>query len=297
MYSKRDTMRIALIGLGIMGSRISFNLYKAGMINEVYDRKPEKAREFSGKYGIKYDEKIENVVKDNDVIITVLYNDDSVNDVYERIIPYSGNKIFVDMSTISPETSISISEKVREHNGLMYDAPVIGTSVMIENKTANILVGGDISNFEDIKKILINTSANVIYIGNNGYGLYAKLMNNLFLGTYISTLAESFVFGEKMGLDDKTISEILLKFSNVRSPTSDLKVPKMTGRDYSVQFSVKNMLKDLEIVQEEGRKHHIPLPESAIGSQMFRAAMAAGYGEEDAASVFEIYRLLAEKRK
>ncbi|MGC8608713.1 MAG: NAD(P)-dependent oxidoreductase [Thermoplasmata archaeon] len=291
-----DDMKTGLIGLGIMGSRISANLSQAGMLNEVYDRKTDKAADLSKKYGIKYEEKIENMVKNNDVIITVLYNDDSVNDVYERLIPYSSKKIFIDMSTISPETSISISDEIREHEGLMYDAPVIGTSVMVEKKTVNILVGGDHSHFPDVKNILEKTSANVIYIGNNGYGLYAKIMNNLFLGSYMATLAESFTFGQMMGLDDKTISEIFLKFSNVRSPTSELKVPKITNGDYSVQFSVKNMLKDLEIAQEEGRRHNIYLPESAIGSQLFRAAMASGYGDEDMAAVFKIYKSFAGKK-
>ena len=282
--------KVLIIGLGVMGSRIAANLAGSGKLHGVYDRTVEKARDTAGRLNVTYYPDVVSAVKDNDVIITMLYDDESVSQVYSNVISVSKGRVFVDMSTISPETSIEIAKRIEENGGKMYDAPVIGTSIAVERKNLVVLVGGDRSGFDEIREILSSTANSIVYMGENGAGLYAKLVNNLFLGSYMAALAEAVRFGKRSGIPDDIISDVLVKYSSARSPTSELKVPKMISEDYSVQFSVKNMLKDLEIVGKLAARNTIPLPMASLALQLFRYLEITGHGEEDIAAIYRALR-------
>ncbi|BAB59374.1 hypothetical protein [Thermoplasma volcanium GSS1] len=280
--------KVVLIGLGIMGYRIAANFKKAGMLNGVFDRKIEKAEAFSKQFGSEFYKDIESAVKSNDVIVTMLYDDSSVIDVYSKAMDYAAGKIFVDMSTISPETSIRVSKDIESKGGEMYDAPVIGTSVVVEKKGLTVLIGGPRDNVGLIEELMGATATSVVYVGPNGSGLYAKLVNNLFLGSYMEALAEAVRFGRSTGLDDNVISSVLIKYSSARSPTSELKVPKMMAGDHSTQFSVKNMLKDLEIIEDTARRKSVPIPSASIALQFYRYLASSGHSEEDISSIYKV---------
>ncbi|MGB9729717.1 MAG: NAD(P)-dependent oxidoreductase [Thermoprotei archaeon] len=286
-------MNVGLIGLGVMGWRIGANLVKANSLNIVYNRTLNKAENFSKIYGISYARSLEEISKNSDFIITMLSDDTAVSSVVNQILPYLKGKILVDMSTISPSISIELAKKVMENDGIMFDAPVIGTSIMVEQKKIVVLVGGPNEYFNTIKGILQHTSSSIIYIGENGMGLYAKLVNNLLLGSYIAAIAEAYNFGIKSGLDPNIIAKILTELSSARSPTSELKVPKILFTDYSTQFATKHMRKDLEIVQKEAQRIKAITPMSAIALQLYKMTEGLGLSESDFVSIFEIFRRLS----
>lgn len=123
-------MKIGLAGLGIMGYRVGGNLAKAGKLHLVYNRTERKAEQFSKEYGVKYVKDPIELLKEVDVLITMLADDDAVSNFLTPLIPYSKDKIIVDMSTISPSVSIEIAKKVAENGDLAlpYKARTLYTS-------------------------------------------------------------------------------------------------------------------------------------------------------------------------
>ncbi|AOL15633.1 3-hydroxyisobutyrate dehydrogenase [Sulfolobus sp. A20] len=288
-------MKIGLIGLGVMGYRIGANLAKASKLDLVYNRTQQVADKFSKDYGVAKASSIEELVKKSDVILTMLADDKAVSSVVEPIIPLMKGKILVDMSTISPTLSIELAKRISENNGVMFDSPVIGTSTFVEQKKLVVLVGGPKDKFDIVHDILKETSSAVVYMGNNGMGLYAKLVNNLLLASYVVAIAEAYNFGLKAGLDPKQISNILTNLSSARSPTTELKAPKLVNEDYLVQFATKHMRKDLEIIIRESQNLKAITPLSSISLQLYRMAEALGLSEKDFISVVEVFKSLSPK--
>ncbi len=254
-------------------------------------------RNFSKEFGVKKANKLEDIIKDSDIVLTMLSDDNAARAVISEIIPYSKGKIIVDMSTISPRLSISLAKLMEENGGSMLDAPVIGTSIMVEQKKLIIMVGGKEESFNEVRSILESTSSSVIYMGKNGAGLYAKLVNNLLLGAYVVAMGEAFNFGVKSGLDKSQVELVLTKLSSARSPTTELKVPKLVSGDYSTQFATKHMRKDLEIIQGESIYNGSIVPMSSLALQFYRMAESLGLSEEDFCSVYEVFNKFSKKKE
>ncbi|QIW23484.1 NAD(P)-dependent oxidoreductase [Sulfolobus sp. S-194] len=283
-------MRIGLAGLGVMGYRIGANLVKAGKLDVVYNRTINKAEQFSKEYGVKYVIDPKELIKSTDLLITMLADDNAVSSFLLPLVPYAKDKIIVDMSTISPSTSISIANEIMKNGGIMYDAPVIGTSIFAEQKKLTVLLGGPESHVNTVTEILKETASTIIYIGKNGMGLYAKLVNNLMVGVYVAALAEAYNFGISAGLKPEDVHKVLALYGSAKSPTSELKVPKMMKSDYSTQFATKHMRKDLEIITKETQNLHVVNPLSSLALQLYRFAEALGYSEADYAAILEVYK-------
>ncbi|AWR97824.2 NAD-binding protein [Acidianus sulfidivorans JP7] len=286
--------KIGLIGLGVMGWRIGVNLAKAQRLTTVYDRTIEKAQKFSQEYKVNYTKTPEELAENSDIVITMLADDNAVSSVVTRIIDKLKGKILIDMSTISPSLSIQLSNQIKEKGGVMLDAPVIGTSVFVEQKKLTVMVGGPKEYFEKIKdEILSYTASTIIYMGPNGSGLYAKLVNNLLLGAYAVALAEAYNFGIKSGLPKEEVGKILAELSSAKSPTSEIKMPKILSEDYSPQFATKHMRKDLEIIQKESQNIKAITPMSSLALQFYRMLEALGYSEEDYISIVQLFKKLS----
>ncbi|AHC50881.1 3-hydroxyisobutyrate dehydrogenase [Sulfolobus acidocaldarius SUSAZ] len=283
-------MRIGLAGLGLMGYRIAANLAKAGKLNMVYNRTVGKAEQFHKEYGVKYAEDPKSLIQSVDFLITMLSDDEAVKSFITPLLPYVKDKIIVDMSTISPSTSISISNEVSKHGGIMFDTPVIGTTIAVEQKKITVLVGGPKEKFNIVQDVLKETAANIIYVGKNGSALYTKIANNLLTGIYMTALAEAFTFGVRSGLDPEEIKTILSQYASVKSPFMELKLPKVISGDYSTQFATKHMAKDLEIAVRESQNLKVITPLTSISLQLYRLADGLGYGDSDFSSVVEVYK-------
>ncbi len=283
-------MKVGLIGLGVMGWRIAANLAADGLLSSVYNRTREKALEFSRKYGVEATASPADLAKGVDVVLTVLSDDEAVSQVVSSLLPAVAGKIVVDMSTISPTTSQQLASEVAKAGGVMFDAPIIGTSIAVERRQIVVLVGGPKEKYDVVEGVLKHTASSVVYVGPNGYGLYAKLVNNLLLGAYVAAMAEAFNFGLKAGLGPEFLVELLTKYSSARSPTSELKAPKMASGDFSVQFAMKHMRKDLELVQQEAKRLKAAVPLSALSLQLYRLAEAMGLSEQDFSAVLELFK-------
>ncbi|MDT7902792.1 MAG: NAD(P)-dependent oxidoreductase [Caldivirga sp.] len=283
---------VGVIGLGTMGWRIAKVLREDGLLRGVYNRTPSKARAFAEEFKVKVYGNPAELARDVDVILSIVSDDDAVKAVMLGdggvLNGVKGGSLVIEMSTISPSTSIELAKLVKGRGGLMVDAPVIGTSVLVERRQAVVLVGGEDEAFEKAREVVSHFASSVVHVGPNGYGLYAKLVNNALLGSYVAALAEVVNLGEAMGLSGDVITDVLVKLSSARSPTSELKVPKMIKGDFSVQFATKHMRKDLDLVSKEASRLGVPIPLASLSLQLYRIAEAMGLSNEDFSAVIKV---------
>ena len=283
---------VGVIGLGTMGWRIAKVLREDGLLRGVYNRTPSKARAFAEEFKVKVYGNPAELARDVDVVLSIVSDDDAVRAVMLGdggvLNGVKGGSLVIEMSTISPSTSIELAKLVKGRGGLMVDAPVIGTSVLVERRQAVVLVGGEDEAFEKAREVVSRFASSVVHVGPNGYGLYAKLVNNALLGSYVAALAEVVNLGEAMGLSGDVITDVLVKLSSTRSPTSELKVPKMIKGDFSVQFATKHMRKDLDLVSKEASRLRVPIPLASLSLQLYRIAEAMGLSDEDFSAVIKV---------
>ena len=282
---------VGLIGLGVMGSRIAHNLYQAGYLKAVYNRTASKALDFAGAHpGVSVAQSPAELAGGVDVVVTMLSDDQAVTEVVSALLPSIRGKVLVDMSTISPSTSVELARKVVEAGGVMFDAPVMGTSVDVENKRVTVLVGGPKELYPEVEPILTATAGRVVYVGPNGYGLLMKLAGNMMFAAFIAGLAEAANFALSAGLSPDQVSDLFLNISSTRSPATQLKLPKMLGSDFSVQFALKHMRKDTEIMVREAQRLKVPTPITSLLSNLYRMAEGLGLGDLDLSAIIELYR-------
>jgi len=284
-------VKVGLIGLGIIGSRVAANLAEAGSLHTVYNRTLAKGEAFRAGREIHLSETIQELVRECEVIVTVLSDDDAVQFVYGGLSSVAvEGKTFLEMSTIAPSTSAGIAAQLRRRGASMLDVPVVGSANMVEKKEAVLLVGGEKRDFERVSPLLHYISKEVLHVGPNGAGLSLKLVHNLTLGSYVVALSEAVQFGLEAGLQPGLIEKLLVSLSSVRSPNSAIKVPKILRSDYTTQFSLKHMIKDLSIIEGEARRQHSSMPLGSLALQMYRLAQNRGFAEEDFVVVAELFK-------
>ncbi len=284
-------MKVGLVGLGVIGSRVGEKLADAGSLHLVYNRTQARATAFAKAHGIGMSQSPHDLVRECDVVFTVLSDDEAVVTFFGGIssVPVQG-KTFLDMSTIGPSTSVAVASGIRRSGGSMLDVPVVGSANLVEKKEAVLMVGGEPADFERVAPLLHQIANVVLHIGPNGAGLRLKLVHNLVLASYVVALGESVNFGLSGGLDPKMIEQLLVSLSSIRSPNSALKVPKILGSDYAMQFSLKHMIKDLGIIETEARRQRSPIPMGSLALQLYRLAEKRGLAEKDFSAVAELFR-------
>jgi 3-hydroxyisobutyrate dehydrogenase len=284
-------VKVGLIGLGVIGSRVGTRLASSDSLDFVYNRTRSKAETFGNAHEVKVAEDTHELVSSCDVVFTVLSDDDAVVSLFEGLSKDQiSGKTFLDISTIAPSTSISVSTQLRERGASMMDCPLVGSGSMLDKGEATLLVGGKKSDFDAFSPLLHNITNEVLYVGQNGSGLRLKLVHNLVLGSYVVALSEAVHFGLAGGLGPAQIENLLVSLSSVRSPNSTIKVPKILKADYSTQFSLKHMVKDLGLIETEARRQGSAIPLGGLALQLYKLAEKRGFLDEDFSAVAELFK-------
>ncbi|MBP3041561.1 NAD(P)-dependent oxidoreductase [Bacillaceae bacterium Marseille-Q3522] len=284
-------MNIGWIGLGNMGNPMAANLLKAGYPVEVYNRTKAKALPLV-ENGAKPAEDVQQLVNNSDVIITMVSDDQAVKEVYfgENGIFTAdlANKILIDMSTVSPESSQFIEEKAKENGASFLDAPVSGSVQPAKEGNLIVLVGGEEEVFQKVKQVFEPLSKLTLYLGRSGAGNNAKLAINLLLGITIQGIAETVLFAEKQGISAENMLKIITE-SAVGTPISKLKRPSILSNQYPAAFALKHMAKDLRLAKGAGSL----LPIGDATYKTFQESLADQLGEED---VMAVIRYLQQQK-
>jgi 2-hydroxy-3-oxopropionate reductase len=279
--------KVGFIGLGMMGTPMSKNLLKAGFDLTVWNRTQSKTSEIV-KLGAKAAASAKQVASQSQVIITMLTGSAEVEQivlgkdgVLEAMTPGS---VVIDMSTISPAVSQSVAAKVAQRGCAMLDAPVSGSVGVATSAALTIQVGGDAKVFETHKDVLAALGKNIFHVGGNGMGCYMKLVGNTLMGANMAVLAEALCLGAKAGISTDVMINVL-KNTGGASAVMDRRSPNILKGDYSPQFMLKLLFKDLGVALDSAATDAIPMPIVGLVRQLYAQAMADGRGEQDFSAV------------
>jgi 3-hydroxyisobutyrate dehydrogenase len=281
---------LGFIGTGQMGSRMIKRLLEHGFKVNVYNRTKEKALDLQ-KDGAIVQDSIEDLVKNSDVILSSLANDEAVEEAYlseNGVVNFmKPETIVIDLSSVRPETSRKVYKAVIQKGGYMIDAAVSGSIVPAEEGSLVIFVGGDQEAYEKSKPILAVLGKESHYLGVSGSGSIMKLVVNDVLGIGMAGIAEAIRLGESAGLEKNKVVDILGQTAVV-APGFKLKLENIKKDEYPPAFKLELMLKDMDNVLRQAREDKVSLPVSEAADQLYKEALNQDLADKDFSAVFEV---------
>jgi 3-hydroxyisobutyrate dehydrogenase-like beta-hydroxyacid dehydrogenase len=286
---------LGFVGLGTMGGRIARRLLDAGYPVHGYNRTPERAAWLEG-HGLVRCLSPADVAERSEVVLSMVSNTAAL----EAVVGGAGGlldglrpgAVLVDMSTVSPEASRRLAERVHERGATMLDAPVSGSVVTLEQGRLSIMVGGDRRAFERVEPVLRAIGPVVTYVGGNGQAVLMKIAINLSLAVQMLAFSEGVLIAEKGGIDRAKAVEVLLS-SVVASPMIAYRGPFVVSMPEEAWFDVDMMQKDLQLALEAARELDVPMPATAAANEMLTAARGMGMAKRDFATVFHALARMA----
>ena len=195
--------------------------------------------------------------------------------------------VVVDSSTISPSASVQFAGKIRECGGDLLDAPMTGSKVAAESGSLTFMVGGNESTIARVNPLFHAMGKTVIHMGDNGKGLAAKLAQNLQICFIFEGLAEGLTLARKMGVPAEKLFQ-LIRSSMIRSGVAEYKEPFILKKDYSPNFPLRLMHKDMHLMMDAARENGVKLPGLETIDEIYEAATKAGYENLDYAVTIQL---------
>nr|WP_313785913.1 NAD(P)-dependent oxidoreductase [Paenibacillus larvae] len=252
--------RIGFIGLGTMGLPMALNLVKKNYPVKIYNRTAEKAEKLV-QSGAEQAFSPKEAAADTDVVFTMLSNDAVIREIFYGkdglIEQLAEGQTVIDCSTVSPKLSRQLYQDLAAKGVRFLDAPVTGSKPAAESATLLFMVGGDKDTFNQHYDLLMDLGSKVLYMGPSGSGSYTKLAHNTIVGINAIGLMEGMSLAARAGLDTSLFLEIV-KGGAANSRQAELKGEKIINGDYSVQFSLQLMLKDLLLASELTGEFQLP---------------------------------------
>jgi 3-hydroxyisobutyrate dehydrogenase-like beta-hydroxyacid dehydrogenase len=288
----RETARVGFAGLGAMGAGIARRLHDAGYEVACWNRTKEKAEPLLAA-GMGWADTPRELAASADVLFTMLTNTAAIEAVADGpdgvLAGLSEGVVWADISTIAPEASVALAERVRATGAYFLDCPVSGSPATLAAGQMSVMVGGDRAAFERIEELLHAIGPKVTYIGPNGQAILTKVAINLALVVAVTAFAEGVALVEKAGVDREAAVEAVLK-SVIASPVIGYRAPLLVD-DTDVFADVELQQKDLVLAQELARRLGTAVPTCAATSEMLNAARSSATADRDfVVSVHEAYR-------
>ncbi len=282
--------KLGFVGLGVMGSEMVNRLLSKGHSVTGYNRTKSKA-EWLIKKGMKWADSPRAVVAESDVIFSMVTNSAALGAVMNgpdgMIAAATPQKLFVDISTVSPTYSREIAAKIREKGSDMVDAPVSGSVITLQEGKLSVMVGGRKETFEKVKPLLLDIGPKVTHVGGNGLALVMKIGTNLSLAVQMLAFCEGVLLAEKSGIARETAVDVLTH-SVIASPMVQYRGPFVLKQPDEAWFNVNMMQKDMLLALELGRQLDVPMPTTAVTNEFLTAARGMGLVEKDFAIVFDV---------
>jgi 3-hydroxyisobutyrate dehydrogenase-like beta-hydroxyacid dehydrogenase len=284
-------MRVAFLGLGIMGSRMAANLVRAGYELTVWNRTASRADEFCERHRALQAATPAEAAANTEIVITMVVDGAQVEEILlgDRGAASGAEPgtLCIDCSTIGRSATLSIAGRLAEHQLGMVDAPVTGSSPKAEDGTLTIMAGGSEEDFGRARPLLEAMGELIVYCGALGQGQMVKLINNAVAATNASVLGQALIVGAKTGVDLDALTQVMGAGSG-GSAMLALKADPMRTHDYTTLFKLDHMLKDVRLCLEEGQSAGAPFPAAAVTREILGAAAGMGYGEADFAALIEV---------
>jgi len=266
-------MKISVLGLGIIGSAWAKNLIADGHVVRCWNRTPKEFPNFHAS--------IQEAVDGAEVIFIVVADPPAVQSVLAQIEPrLCPGVLVIQSSTISAKWTLLFAEQVQQTGALFVEAPFTGSKPAAEQRQTVYYLGGEQEVVEKARPILEPISSAILHIGPLGSASSLKLAMNLNIAGVAYSLCESLTLCRAAGIPDDVYFNALAR--NVsHSGVSELKEPKLRKHDYSPQFSLKHMAKDLRLALETAAELSVSIEQSGHLKKIYDRGMAAGWSEDD----------------
>jgi 3-hydroxyisobutyrate dehydrogenase-like beta-hydroxyacid dehydrogenase len=282
-------VKIAYLGLGIMGRPMATNLVKAGHEVTVWNRTPksvEGARTAATPAEAARDAEVVWIcVADTDAVERVLFGPEGVEAALRP------GMTVVDSSTIAPLASRQFAERVRAKGAEFVDAPVTGSKIGAESAQLLFIVGGPEKTVAALSPLFMAMGKKVIRVGENGAGESAKIGMNLMVASVFEGFAEALALTGRLGVPAEKMVE-LIESSMIRSGVTDYKASFVLKQDWSPNFPLRLMLKDIRLMLEAATQEKVELPALQEIEKVYEKAVQAGHANDDYAATVETVRNL-----
>jgi 3-hydroxyisobutyrate dehydrogenase-like beta-hydroxyacid dehydrogenase len=279
-------MRVAFLGLGIMGRSMAANIAKAGHEVTVWNRTPGKEVEgartaASPAEATQGAEVVWMCVSDTKAVEGVLFGPQGAHESLTEGV------IIADSSTISPSATRQFAERLRAKGVQYVDAPMTGSKAGAESGTLIFIVGGEEPAIEKLKPLFAAMGKKIFRMGETGKGQAAKLVMNLQIALIYEGFAEALTLATKLGVDVNALVP-LIQASMVHSGVVEYKAPFVLKRDFSPNFPLRLMHKDLKLALEAAKELRVRLPGLETVEEIYDVADEDGHGDLDYAATLTL---------
>ena len=287
--------KLGFIGLGTMGGPMVQRLLDAGHDVTGYNRTRSRAQWLldlgmdwadSPREASQFAEVTFTMVRDTEALQAVALGPDGL------LAGLGPDKIYVEMSTVSPAISQELAQQVAEKGAQMLDGPVSGSAITLKAGQLSIMVGGDREAYEQVRPVLLDIGPTVNYVGGSGLAVMMKIAVNLSLPVQILALCEGLLLAEKSGIPREVALEVLLN-SVVASPALKYRAPLILEPPAEPLFDVNMIQKDLLLALDMGQRLGVPLPTGATANQWLNAARGMNLADQDFTVLFQVLARLS----
>jgi 3-hydroxyisobutyrate dehydrogenase-like beta-hydroxyacid dehydrogenase len=282
----KRTARIGFIGLGLMGSRLTRRLHSSGWNVQAWNRSPGPAQSLALD-GIAISSSVAKLVADSEVVLSSLADDEAVHSLYfDNGGVFSSAKpgtIILEMSTISPELSRLLHQEASVRSIHLLDLAISGSTPAVEAGTITLLAGGDQNTFKRCTAIYESIAKQWFLIGPGSSGIRMKLVVNLLLGVGMQAIAEAVSLGEHIRIDRNVLLDVLSK-TTVIPPAFGGKIQKIKNNDYTPEFPLRLMSKDMNLVMEAAKSSGADLPAARVAQSVLASNLSSN-GDQDLSAI------------
>jgi 3-hydroxyisobutyrate dehydrogenase len=284
-------MKLAFLGLGVMGFPMAGHLARAGHDMTVYNRSAAKAQQWVATHGGRSAATPAQAAKDAQIVMMCVGNDDDVRAVANgsdgALAGMSAGSTLVDHTTASAEVAREVFDAAKSRGVAFLDAPVSGGQAGAENGKLTIMVGGDAAVFASAQDVLATYARAVTLMGGPGAGQLTKMVNQICIAGLVEALSEGVHFAMKAGLDPQLVLDVISKGA-AQSWQMENRGKTMVADKFDFGFAVDWMRKDLAICLAEARRNGAMLPVTAIVDQLYAQVQARGGGRWDTSSLVRL---------
>jgi 3-hydroxyisobutyrate dehydrogenase-like beta-hydroxyacid dehydrogenase len=279
-------MKVAFVGLGIMGQAMATNLVKAGHEVTVWNRSPGKLVEGAAVAqtpagAAQGAEVVWMCVSDTDAVDGILFGPDGVE------ASLAEGMIIADSSTISPTATVKFAERVKTKGVAWVDAPMTGSKIGARDGTLVFIVGGEEAPIERLKPLFAAMGKKIFRMGETGKGQATKLAMNLQIAMIFEGFAEALTLAAKLGVDPQQLIS-LIEATMVRSGVVEYKAPFVMQRDFTPNFPLRLMHKDIRLTLEAAKEARVKLPGLQTVEEIYEMATEDGHKDLDYAATLTL---------
>jgi 3-hydroxyisobutyrate dehydrogenase-like beta-hydroxyacid dehydrogenase len=264
-------MKIGVFGLGIIGNIWGENLRQDGHDVRGWNRTPKPLPWYVARAS--------EVAKDAEIIFIVVADPPTVQNVLDQILPVlHAGQVVIQSSTISPKATLDFANQVQRTGAAFLEVPFTGSKPAAEQRKTVFYIGGDEKVLEKVRPVLERLASSILHTGTLGRASALKLAMNINIALVAQGLSESLTFARAAGIPDEKYFEAL-KLNASNSGLAALKESKLRTKDFSPQFSLKHMAKDLRLALETARD--LKLPQTQNVMRIYEEGLQRGWGEDD----------------